>query len=158
MDRQRSCSAYHRLWYSLFSFLKYQEDNAAIIRYGLLKCCRITRPVLGAEFYAFIYCLDYVLALEHDLSDIIRRNFSTHMISDFKILLDAVTKYNTVSEKRLLINSAALHKNYTSFDLFGIAHVNCRYIIANIVTNSRADELLDIDLVNTGKLYRHISQ
>ncbi len=53
--------------------LKHKNDRTAIIHYGLWKCQRVTRSVLGAEVHAFSHGLDFVLALSHDLSAILQR-------------------------------------------------------------------------------------
>ncbi len=53
------------------TILNDSDDNAALIHYDFWKCRRVTRSVLAAEFHAFTDCLDYVLALQHDLSSIL---------------------------------------------------------------------------------------
>ncbi len=97
--------------------LKDKYDNTSIIQYGSWKCHRVTRSVLGAEIYAFSHCLDYVLALSNDLTKMLDRKVKTVMFTDSKCLFDTITKLTSVTEKRLLIDIAAIRVTYTLGDL-----------------------------------------
>ncbi len=94
--------------------LKDNDDNAALIHYGSWKCRRVTRSVLAAEVHAFTDCMDYVLALQHDLSSILDKKIPTVVYTYSKCLFDTITKVSSVSEKRLLINIASIREEYTS--------------------------------------------
>ena len=138
--------------------MKRRSNKAAIMYNSSLKCHHVTRSVLRAELYAFTDCLDYVLALAHDLSAILRRKVNTIMFTDLKSLFDTSTKLSTVSEMRLLIEIATICDDYTNVDLSNIAHTNSKVIIESTFTNPKADDSMPIDLMHTEKLSHPISQ
>ncbi len=118
--------------------LKDKFDKASIIHYGSWKCHRVTRSVLGAEIYAFSHCLDFTLALANDLFLILGRKVKTLMFTDSKCLFDTITKLTSISEKRLLIDVAAIREMYTSGDLSNVAHISSRHNLANVFTKNKA--------------------
>ena len=138
--------------------LKDKADNAAIIHYGSWKCHRVTRSVLGAEIYAFSHCLDFVLALAQYLSTILKRKVKTVMFTDSKCLFDTITKLSSVSEKRLLIDIAAIRETYSNGDLSNVAHVASAHNLANVFTKFKADSTMLNGLMASGNLTHPISQ
>ncbi len=76
--------------------------------------------VLVAEVHAFSHCLNFVIALAHDLSAILQRKVSLVVFTDSKCLFDTITKLSTVSEKRFLIDIAAIGEAYTTGDLTNV--------------------------------------
>ena len=91
----------------------------------------------------------------------IGRKIKTAMFTDSKSLFDTITKLSTVSEKRLLIDIAAIRETYTNGDLSNVsnvAHVSSNYNIANVFTKNNADDSMLQDLMSSGKLKHPISQ
>ena len=138
--------------------LKDKYDNASIIHYGSWKCHRVTRSVLGAEIYAFSHCLDHVLAFAHDLSTMLQRKVKTVVLTDSKCLFDTITKLSTVSEKRLLIDIAAIREAYTNGDLTNVLHVVSTYNLANVFTKTKADTKMLHNLMAKGQISHPINQ
>lgn len=151
----------HTSQLGMFVLLKDKDNNAAIIHFSSWKCRRITRSVLAAEVHAFSSCYDYCVTLAHDLSNMLGRKVDTFMFTDSKSLFDTITKLSSVSEKRLLIDIAALREAYVCQDLKNVAHVSSQYNIADVLTKSKppADcrDLLH-SLMRTGKLAHPINQ
>ena len=108
--------------------------------------------MLGAEIYALSHGLDLLLALAHDLSSILQRKVKTLLLTDSKCLFDTITKLSTVSEKRLLIDIAAIRKNYTSGDLLNVAHVSSSYNLADSFTKAGANSTMLATLMETDTL------
>lgn len=137
--------------------LKDKYDHASIVHYGSWKSQRVTRSIPVAEVMAFTHCLDFVLALQHDLSSILCRKVSTVLFTDSKCLFDTITKLSTVSEKRLLIDISVIRESYTNGDLSNVAHVTCNNL-ADIFTKKNASPTMLQDLMSTGKITHPINQ
>ncbi len=135
-----------------------KHDNAAIVPYGSWKCRCVTRSVLGSEVDAFTQTLDFVLALAHDISDMLTRNMSILMFTDSKCLFDTITKLSTVSDKRLLINISGIRESYTASEITNVAHVSSKHNLANVFTKEQAERTMLRDLMATVKLEPPISQ
>lgn len=82
----------------------------------------------------------------------------TLLFTDSKCLFDTITKLSTVSEKRLLIDIAAIREMYTKGELSNVAHVSSAYNIANVFTKAKADKTMLHQLMETGKLSHPINQ
>lgn len=138
--------------------LKDKYDKTCIVHYGSWKCRRVTRSVLGSEIYAFSHGMDFVLALSQDLGHIMSRKIDTVMFTDSKSLFDTITKLSTISEKRMLIDVAAIRESYASGELTNVAHILSRHNIANPFTKNNADMTQLYDLMETGYLRHPINQ
>ncbi len=78
------------------------------------------------------------------------RKVATVVFTDSKCLFDSITKLSTVSEKRLLIDIAAIRENYFNGDLTNVADVASRYSLANAFTKAGADRTMLRDVMKTG--------
>ena len=67
-------------------------------------------------------------------------------------------KFITLSEKRLLIDIAAIRENYRTDDLSNVAHVSSSYNIANTFFKAKTDKTMLLSFMETGKLSHSISQ
>ncbi len=88
--------------------LKDKFDNASVIHCRSRKCHRITRSVLAAELYALTHCSDFVRIMSQDMSIMLDRKEKIIIFTDFKSLIDTLTKLTTITEKRLLIGIAVI--------------------------------------------------
>ncbi len=71
--------------------------------------------------------------------------------------MDNIT-FSTVSEKRLLIDIAAIREAYTNGDLTNVAHVASEFNLAIVFTKANADTTMLRELTSTGKLTHPINQ
>ena len=102
--------------------------------------------------------VDYSLALAHDLSTFSGCKVQTVLYTDSKCLFDTITKLSTVSEKRLLIDIAAIRETYTNGDLSNVAHVASKHNLANIFTKEKADSTMLRDLMTQRKCTHPVTQ
>ena len=86
------------------------------------------------------------------------RRVKAVVFTDSNSLFDTINKLFTVSEKRLLIDIAAIRENHTKGDLSNAAHVASVYNIANVFTKDKADQSTLLFLMETGYLSHPISQ
>ncbi len=121
-----------------------------------MSACHSLSPGRGST--RIFHCLDFVLGLSHDLSNILQRKVSSVVFTDSKCLFDTITKLSTVSEKRLLIDIAAIREAYTNGDLTNLAHVASKFNLANVSTKANADTTMLRELMRTGKLTHPINQ
>lgn len=80
------------------------------------------------------------------------------MYTESKSLFDTITKLSAISEKRMLIDVAAIRRSYTNDELTNVADVLSRYNVADSFTKSNADETLFDELMRTGYLKHPINQ
>ncbi len=83
---------------------------------------------------------------------------SSVVFTDSKCLFDTITKLSTVSEKRLLIDIAAIREAYTNGDLTNVAHVSSKFNLANVFTKANADTTMLRELMKNGKIVHPIDK
>jgi len=93
-----------------------------------------------------------------DLQTILGRKISTEMYTDSKSLFDTITKLSTVSEKRMLIDVAAIRESYASGEIRNVAHILSKHNIANPFTKENAHMEQLHNLMKTGYLDHPINQ
>ena len=91
------------------------------------------------------------------LKSILRKDIPVQLMTDSKSLFDTITKLSTVSEKRLLIDIAAIRETYRNGELSNVAHVASEYNLADCFTKRTKSNLLR-HLMETGKLDHPINQ
>ncbi len=107
------------------------HENANMLHYASWKSRRITRSILVAEVYAFSAYFDYAFTAAHDLSGMPGQTIPIHLITEPKSIFDTITKLSSVSEKRLLIDIAALRQAYTSGEIENIGHISSAHNVAD---------------------------
>jgi len=80
------------------------------------------------------------------------------MYTDSKSLFDTITKLSTVSEKRMLIDVAAIRESYASGEIRNVAHILSKHNIANPFTKENAHMEQLHNLMKTGYLDHPINQ
>ena len=133
------------------------RGRCSIIHYASWKCRRVTRSVLAAEAHAFSTCFDFSYALQHEVSNITGQEVPIIMFTDSKCLFDTITKLTSISEKRLLIDVAALRQSYVNGELFNIGHISSTYNLADPLTKRTNSKLLD-EVMQNGVLEHPVNQ
>ena len=108
-------------------FICDNEGNAAVLNYASWKCSRVTRSVLAAEIYAFATAFDFTYTLQHDMQRITGHKLPIIMFTDSMCLFDTITRLTTLTEKRLLIDTAVLRDSYAKAEIYNIGHVSSEY-------------------------------
>ena len=86
--------------------------NANIVHYGSSKSKRVTRSVLSAELYAMMYGFDTSSVILHTLRSFLGKSIPLRLYTDSKCLFDSLTRLNSTTEKRLLIDLSLLREAY----------------------------------------------
>ena len=79
------------------------------------------------------------------------------MFTDSKCLFDSMTRLTSATEKRLLIDIAALRQSYTRGELFNLGHVSSNYNLADPLTKKTRSTLLETAMME-GKLTHPVNQ
>ena len=79
------------------------------------------------------------------------------MFKDSKYLFDTITRLTKISEKRLLIDVAALTQSYVNGELFKIGHVSSFYNLADPLTKKANSKLLE-EVMLKGMLPHPVNQ
>lgn len=103
--------------------VKNQNENVAMIDFTRRKCRRITRSFLASEVMAFTAVFEAALIVNHDLSQIVHRRLSLFLMTDSRGLFDMISRISHSSEKRLMIDIAALRGAYRRKEIDSIAHI-----------------------------------
>ena len=93
-----------------FHYRKKILDGIIIIHVDdmLFESKRVARSTLTAETLVAIEAVDLALVLKRNIEEILKIELrSIHLMVDNKSLYDAVRTYNTLSEKRLIIDMFA---------------------------------------------------
>jgi hypothetical protein len=85
---------------------------ANLIHWSSIKCKRITRSVLAIELYAMINDFDVEAVIKSIIERILHISLSLILLTDSKSLFDCLIKFETTSEKRLMIDLMCLKQSY----------------------------------------------
>ena len=86
------------------------NKNCCWLQWNSYKSFRITRSALVSEVYGLCDAVDIGISLSIALKQIKMRKLPVPMLTDSKKLLDTNKKSSHTSEKRLLIDLAAVRK------------------------------------------------
>ena len=124
-------------------FLVDGKNNSAPVAYRSFKAKRVTRSVLAAETLAFSEGFDQAFALQHDIKQMSGKRIPITMLTDSQSLFDIITKSSYATEKRILIDIAAVTEAYREKDLSDIGLVASSDNLADGFTkSSKASTLL----------------
>ena len=92
-------------------FLADEKDAAVPIIFKSYKARRVTRSVMSAEVISFSDMFDVCYKLAHDLKSMLQnREVPIQLYTDSKSLFDVISRGTQTSEKRLMLDIAALEK------------------------------------------------
>ena len=131
-------------------------DNAALIHYASWKTRRIVRSVLASELFAMVAAHDYCQIIALDLKSTTGKLFPVYLLTDSKSIFDTITKLTGVSEKRLMIDIAALRQSYSRGEITNIGHVLTANNLADPLTKKTQSKVLE-KLMKTGKLDHEVN-
>src|SRR5438552_760359 len=89
-----------------------KEGTTNIIHWTFAKCKRVVCSVLAAELYAMAHSFDLAIAIKAAINAILDRPIPFAIYTDSKSLYNSLVFFNTVMEKRLLIDLKVLRESY----------------------------------------------
>ena len=92
--------------------------------------------------YAFSDGFDAAYMIRHDLQVLFHRNIPLKMFTDSKQLFDVITKSSSTTERRLMIDVAAVREAYHSFEISEVGLVRGSTNMADAFTNPSANKAL----------------
>ena len=105
----------------------------------------------------FFNMFDFCDTLQQDLKRIISKELPIVMYTDSKCLFDTITRLTSISEKRLLIDIAALRQSYSRGELFNIGHISSCYNLADSLTKKVRSNILE-EVMQKGTLPHPVNQ
>lgn len=89
---------------------------AHVLSFTSRKCRRVVRSIMAGEVYAFSAAFDEAFIIRYDLEQLYGCHFPINIFTDAKQLLDVVTKATHPTEKRLMVNIAAVRQAFNRGD------------------------------------------
>lgn len=131
-----------------------------IIHWSSTKCKRITRSVLASEVYGMVQGFDIGYSIWTTLNQIIETlNLVTKSViskiplilcTDSYSLYEAITKFGTTTEKRLIIDIMAVRESYERKEITEIRWINGEDSPADAMTKSNPNKMLE-KFINTNQ-------
>lgn len=100
-----------------------RTNTCHVLAYMSRNSRRVVLSIMAGETYAFSDALYQGFMLKHDLETLYRREIPLMMFTDSKQLFDVITKATYPTERRLMIDIAAVRESYNSFDISNIGLV-----------------------------------
>ena len=110
------------------------SGKANIMHFNSYKSKRIVRSVLGGETYAFADAFDVAFNIRYDLKRLLNKEVKLIMLTDSMSLFKVIVNSTVTTEKRLMIDIAAVREAYERSDIDFIGWIPSRFNIANGLT------------------------
>jgi Reverse transcriptase (RNA-dependent DNA polymerase) len=137
--------------------LRDSSGSCHLLHWFSRKCPRVTSSVLAAEVIACVTVFDIAYALREVLEQVLKRRIPLYLFTDSYSLFSTVTKYQSVREKRLLIDLAVIRQSYRRFEVDNIGFIRTVYNIADPLTKNTTNVVMD-KLLRTGKLSHPVDE
>lgn len=138
-------------------FLGDSSGMVAPIQFKSYKEKRVTRSAMSGEVIAFGDMSDYAITLAIELSTILSKHVPLLLLTDSKCLFDVVAKNSRTSEKRTMLDIAAVREAFREKTISDIGFVRSSHNVADGLTNAMSQKLLH-QILKTGFLDLHIEQ
>lgn len=125
------------------------SGRSHVLSYGSRKCKRVVRSAMAAEVYALAAAMDEAFTLRYDLEMLYRRHVPLNLFTDSKQVFDVITRATHPTEKRLMIDVAALRESYNRHEISYLGLISTENNVADAMTKLRCGSALDC-LLRTG--------
>lgn len=105
---------------------------------------------MAAEALAFADAFDQAYILKHDLQRILGQEIPLFMLTDSKLLFDVITGNRYTTEKRLMVDIAAVREAYNDRIIANIGLIRSEYNAADAMTKIT----LNVPLTNILRTHR----
>ena len=79
---------------------------------------------MAGEKYAFVDAFGHAYTIKHDLETLYNRPISLAMFTDSKQVFDVLTKASYPTERRLMVDVAAVRESYNTYEISNIGLVS----------------------------------
>ena len=111
-----------------------KNGKANIMHYNSYKSKRVVRSVLGGDTYAFADAFDIAFHLRHDLKRLLQKEIKLTLLTDSMSLFKIIINSTVTTEKRLMIDIAAVREAYERSDIDYVGWIPSTSNIANGLT------------------------
>jgi hypothetical protein len=131
--------------------------NCHLLHWFSKKCPRVTSSILAAEVIACVTVFDVAFSLREVLQQALKQRLPLYLFTDSYSLFSTVTKYQSVREKRLLIDLAVIRQSYRRFEVDNIGFIRSEHNIADALIKNTKDTNLE-QLLRTGLLTHPVDE
>jgi hypothetical protein len=132
-------------------------DNCHLLHWFSKKCPRVTSSILAAEVIACVTVYDIATSLKEVLQQILTRRVDMYLFTDCYSLFSTITKYQSLREKRLLIDLAVLRQAYRHHEVDDVGFIRSSQNLADSLTKDVKTSAL-LDVLHTGKLSHPVEE
>ena len=116
--------------------------KCAIVHFISHKSRRIARSSMAAETLAFVEGFDNAYLILHDLERMLGKEIPLIMLTDCKLLFDAITRSRYTTERRLMVDIASAREAYQERTISNIGLILSEHNAADGLTKLRANAAL----------------
>jgi hypothetical protein len=124
-------------------------DNCHLLHWFSKKCSRVTSSILAAEVIACVTVYDIANSLEEVLQKILARRVDMYLFADYYSLFSTTTKYQSLCEKRLLIDIAVLRQAHRHHEVDNVGFTRSSHNLADCLSKDVQNSAL-LDMLHTG--------
>jgi Reverse transcriptase (RNA-dependent DNA polymerase) len=126
------------------------SNNAVPLAFRSTKAKRVTRSVIAAEAIALIEGCDAGFCISHELQKLLGRHIALTLATDSQSLFTAIARGSATTERRLLIDLAALKMGYLNHEIDNLVFVRSTDNLADALTKRMVPHAI-MDLMRTAK-------
>ena len=134
-----------------------KHHRGSILHFSSHKSRRVTRSSIAAENLAFVDGFGNAFILRHDLQRMLGRKILLLMLTDSKALFDVITGSDYTTEKRLMVDLAAIREAYNDRTISIIGLIRSEHNPAAGLTKTGPNAAWQ-KLLQTNKLQHPIEQ
>jgi hypothetical protein len=127
--------------------------NVQVLSWFSKKYPRVVSSILAGETIAAVTVFDLAFAIQHALEEATQRKLELELFlfTDSYSLFQTIIRYQSVREKRLLVDHSILRQGYRKKEIANVGFVLSEYMVADPMTKICRNALLD-EAMRTGKL------
>jgi hypothetical protein len=112
------------------------RGRASLLHFSSTKARRVCRSALTAEALAFVAGVDFALLLKADLQELLGKAVPMLVLTDSEPLFNIITRERLTTEKRLMIDLAAIRESYRNLEISNIGLIASEFNIADALTKT----------------------
>lgn len=118
------------------------SKKCSIIHFASRKSRRVARSSMAAETLAFVDGFDNAYLIRHDLERMLGRDIPLLMLTDCKLLFDALTRARYTTERRLMVDIASAREAYLDRTISNVGLIRSEFNPADGLTKVPENQAL----------------
>jgi len=122
------------------------HSRCHVMTYSSRKSRRVVKSIMAGEVYVFADAFDAAFIIKHDLERIYDQLLPLVMLTDSKQMFDVIIRASHTTEKRLMIDAAAVREAYKRYEISNVGLVRSEHNPADGLTKPQICAALDVTL------------